>query len=135
MQTRLQRALEIRDVVLPLLRINGHIFETEGSYVLGGPLSKEGVGYVTLFYKTPFIELIYAPRPRALLEAILSPHSNGERLPFALIIRNNYPRYRLLNVEWDDAQSARVVSFRRGLWEDALLRELRSTAQALHLDG
>ncbi len=114
-RTRLQRAIEIRDTVIPVLRSSG---QSVGGMLIGGI---EGFG---IWHRTPFSR---HSRPSRDLQHRLS--ISGDRnlttLPNGLDIWNDTGK--VFNLEWDHGGRFKLVTFRGGDWEKSLIAAVQLT--------
>jgi hypothetical protein len=105
--TRRQRAVSIRDMVLPLMRRYGRFSEGEIRW---------NTGDWTFWHRTPFSDWPGSrPIARNYLEAMILQHVPPV-LPYGLDVwRGN----KVMSCEWSDEQF-RLISFRSGAWEEDL---------------
>lgn len=120
MQTRLNRAIAIKDTVVPYLRQYGKLERTEN-----GPAGTFGeVGPFKFCMRTPFnkpdLEPVHAPRNYG--EALLM--SQKTVLGYQLDI---WRGTKVMSFEWDD-KSMNLISFRSGDWEEELTELLSRLA-------
>jgi|SRR5579862_1386036 len=115
MDTRKQRAMQIRDTVLPWLRLHGHMHGTGDVRALAGNASP-----FIFVHRTFFCSPVLQPRPRNFREAASLQVHGGTNLPYGLDVW--YNKSKVMNIEWDDAGLVHLVGFRSGVWEEALLR-------------
>ncbi|MBV9782258.1 MAG: hypothetical protein JO264_00410 [Acidisphaera sp.] len=109
-----ERALAIRDRVLPLVRARGRIENQHGSVRLIG-LEMEPWSFT---HWTPFNDL--APEEAAspgYRHALERQHTRPD-LPYGLDV---WRGAKVLSLMWADSGAFEVVSFVRGAWEDEAL--------------
>ena len=118
MSTRLEVALQIREAALQKLRAEG---EFEEIHRVGSVLSWKAPdwqqGGIHMLHRTPFQKL---PKPSAevmktAFEYGLEPRLN---LPYGLDI---WAGGKVMNLEWNDSGDIKLVSFKRGAWEQIVL--------------
>ena len=124
MKTQKQRATEMRDAVLPWLRLHGFTLKIAEGNVLAGH-----VGDFHIVHRTPFSNLTLQPQRRNIHEAILLQQHGGTNLPYGL--DGWYARYKVMNVEWNDTGLIHLASFRGGRWEEALLSAIANAESGL----
>jgi len=123
--TKLQVSVQYRDYVLPILREKGEWQSVSGmaSKVL---ILKENDFWITLM--TPFNKLPQTPQINTFQEAALFQNAPAP-LPYLMDIFDMLGKSKkVLSMEWDeDSGEARLISFRRGEWEDRL-KAMNATA-------
>jgi hypothetical protein len=108
--TKLARALEIRANVLRVLPGLGEWRGEGKNRHLGAK-----IGSISVSYRTPFQALPKVPEQLRYMQALLGGKDN---LPYGLDVWT--PEKKVLNLEWDDAGTVEIVSFKPGEWEGAL---------------
>lgn len=115
MPTRLERAILIRDFLLPLIRAEGKIQRSgsDASVIWSRP------GYCTAFFRTPFttvasIEEEHRRRTRLISLGLAS----QPILSYALDV---YQDGKVMNLEWDTDGRTVLVSFKAGDWDSVLV--------------
>jgi len=115
---RTAQALAIRDHLLPLIRAHGAMREVGGSPPRLLRMVTWEAGGFTCLLRSPFTP----PRPEAPMArsygAALAKQRAGPVLPWGLDVEQGR---KVLNLQWDDAGRAEVISFIRGPWEDEAL--------------
>jgi hypothetical protein len=112
-RTRLERAIEIRDHVLPLIRAGGRVQSRGG--LRWTKWSPPGFNCVLI---TPFTPLPAGSRPSSYERAIAQ-HLGSKGMPWRLDIWSRGTG-KVLSLQWDDEQ-ADLISMKSGLWEAKLL--------------
>ena len=117
MNKRTENALRIRDVALIRLRSKGSQEKLQGS-LNGSVLSWKGEGLL-LVHRTPFQKL--PPVREAVKYQAAKLERRPENLGYGLDIWEKPGIGKVLNIEWDDAGTVDLVSFRHGDWEKKVL--------------
>ena len=113
---RLHAAIRIRDAALEKVEKEGEFEDTNI-----GPLLVWRGDELEISHHTPFQKF---PPPgedvlRKCYEAGADPESN---LPYGLDIWDT--KGKVLNIEWDQNNHVKLVSFKRGTWEEQVLHHL-----------
>ncbi len=111
---RRQRVAALREVALRLLDREG-TWEPVRNADMNFLIAKSGEFQV--LHRTPFQKLPEAPERVRYYAAVLG--TDYRNLPYGLDI---YQGAKVLNIEWCDRDEIRIVSFRRGDWEDKFLK-------------
>jgi len=123
-QTRVHRAVEIREATLTVLHSVGkwdRNFRDGDKWV---PHRVASIGRISMSLRTPF-----TPEPGPSDGLIVLAARQGLRIPTALSYGLDiWAPKKVMNIEWSDRGELVIVSFRRGAWED----ELISAADAMH---
>ncbi len=115
MSKRLNDAVAIRDSALLVLKFEG----LPVADVPGHQLTLKFDG-ITISYRTPPIEL-----PKSVREMMAMVARDGQQfvyLGYGLDIWDEQYGGKVLNLEWNNEGYVDLVSFRRGPWEDKILR-------------
>jgi len=117
---RSEAALAIRDAALQKIRAEG-IFEEIENFGPTLAWPKEGPKHATLhmMLRTPFQKI-----PKASVESRKKAFQHGLRLkglnlPYGLDIWTS--EAKVLNIEWEEGGKTKIISFKRGAWEDMVL--------------
>jgi hypothetical protein len=110
-ETRLGRALRLRDIALAIVR-------RQGTWKRAGKVNllMASHGTISIGYRTPFQRLPDANNQLKYMAAQLGRRA-PQNLPYGLDI---WAPKKVLNVEWDDQGNVVLVSFRPGEWEAEL---------------
>lgn len=115
-------ALQIRDAVLVLMRQYGrwrqHACKIGDKFIPSFDAKLEGM---TISLRTPFSPMPGPSHEIRYMAALL-----GQKLvdhPYGLDI---WAPKKVMNLEWSDNDEVLVVSFRRGAWEDEIIRAAAS---------
>ena len=119
MGKRLEAASRIRDAAVKKIQAEGQLEET-GNFgpVLQWRAPDWREGGIHIIHRTPFQRI---PKPsakyrKAVVEYGLERSKN--LLPYGLDI---WCDRKVFNIEWNDAGEVRLVSFKRGSWEETVL--------------
>ena len=115
--TRLDRALAIRDMVVPRIAKNGTPQTLSGIHFL-----EANIAGIKLLYRTPFGNHRISLLPHNYNEALLLQRSGPLDLGYALEGWND--RRKVISLQWSAAGTTHLCSFRGGAWESALARAL-----------
>jgi hypothetical protein len=116
---RLHRALQIRTASLHLLRTQGILSEVHG---LPGRCAAATLGDLEMLHRTPFQQLPDSPASLMYAEALLRQRGGADssNLVYGLDIWK--ANRKVFNFEWSvDDRQLKIVGFKRGDWEEALL--------------
>lgn len=120
MATKRERAIELRDIALPIIKARGTWHETQPGWpnLLGF-----GDDALKIAFRSPFQKL---PPPSGELvhKAITYGVTLPQSLPYGLDI---WARTKVLNIEWSDDGDVAVLSYKVGSWE----QELKKLAASL----
>jgi hypothetical protein len=104
--TKTERAIAIRDHVLPLLQANGTMQAV-------GPMS------VLMWHAEPWRAIYRTPFQRMPdKDPALTRQMGKQPLPYGLDVWHGS---KVFSIEWSDPD-VRIITFKRGPWEDALLQ-------------
>jgi hypothetical protein len=105
-KSRLQCVREIRDKALKIV-------SAEGSWTGRGWRGQRQD------FDIPFLSISYEPS------------GTFSRRPSNISGLDIWLRHKVLNIEWDEQNSARIISFRRGPWEDLILTDWADLSAAV----
>ncbi len=113
---RTERAVAIRDHLLPLIRVQGAMEEIGGS---GLRMVMWKAGRFAFALRSPFTACGGSRRhPPGSYSAALAKQRANPVLPWGLDVWHGR---KVLSLQWDDAGRVEVISFTRGPWEDEAL--------------
>ena len=108
---RTERAVAIRDHLLPLIRVQGAMEETGGS---GARMVMWKAGRFAFALRSPFTAWGIKASPPGSYSAALAKQRANPVLPWGLDVWHGR---KVLSLQWDDAGRVEVTSFNRGPWE------------------
>ena len=111
------RALAIRDHLLPLLREQGAV-QIQRDAVRLTELRMDGWAFR---HWTPFNEIGVEEASSPGYRRAVERQRNRQTLPYGLDIWHGADRVKVLRILWAEDGTIEVVSFVRGLWEEAAL--------------
>lgn len=121
---RLERALAIRDHVLPLIRAYG-VMRVIGVRVEPARIVAWDAGDLSFMLRIPFTP--WPPLARSYAAAVAQQRANPV-LPWVLDVWHSR---KVLSVQWDDAGAAEVIGFAHGPWEATALSLSATNAAAV----
>jgi hypothetical protein len=116
--TRLQKAIALRDRLVPWLTINGKI-ETVGNNRASCRAVTADLGDFGFMYRTPFNPAPWMePVPKNHLEAVLLQQTGPLDLGYGLDVW--YRNAKVMNLQWSTEGRTHLCGFRGGPWEEVL---------------
>jgi hypothetical protein len=110
---RTERAVAIRDHLLPLIRVQGAMEEIGGLRMVTWK-----AGRFAFALRSPFTAWGIKASPPGSYSAALAKQRANPVLPWGLDVWHGR---KVLSLQWDDAGRVEVISFTRGPWEDEAL--------------
>jgi hypothetical protein len=117
-ETRFQVAVRIRDIILPKLRAAGSFTGTDGLRLFTYRTLTNSPTYFDISLLTPFQGDIFRSH-RAYRRLAERGSPSCLNLPYGLDIWSKAGK--VLNLEWAEDGRIRLVSLRRGEWENAVI--------------
>lgn len=118
-KNRMERALQIREASLKLLRIKGTMREMSG---MPGRYATAALGDLDMLHRTPFQRLPPTRESLKYTRALLRQrgYADSSNSDYGLDIWK--ANRKVFNFEWSvDDRQLKIVAFKRGDWEETLL--------------
>jgi hypothetical protein len=114
MTSRMQRAIELRDAALNLVRAHGR---WESAKNISGKYLFAEIDGLRILHTTPFTRL---PEPPEAIKYMAALSGRPMNLPYSLDVWAPGSG-KVFFIKWDGKAQFNLVNFRRGGWEDVLL--------------